>query len=340
MSRPLRIAIDAMGGDFGPPVTVPAAFAALAKHPRLEVLLFGREADVTPLLAESDDRLRERLSLCHCEEVVGMGDKPSQALRGKKNSSMRLAIDSLKTLGAHACVSAGNTGALMAMGCYVLKTSPGIDRPAICISMPTLAGTERTYLLDLGANVDNCSEHLHQFALMGSVLSRVLDGVAEPRVALLNIGHEEIKGNEQVKFAAQLIGDDPRLRYTGYIEADRLLDGEADVIVCDGFVGNVALKAAEGTTRLIAFRAQHVFNSNLYTRALGWLVKPLLQRVKQEVNPESYNGAYFLGLQGILVKSHGAASVAGFQQAIESAIVQVENRMVEHLDHALETLAH
>jgi glycerol-3-phosphate acyltransferase PlsX len=328
-----------MGGDFGPRVTVPAAFAALARHPRLEVLLFGRGADIEPLLAEGEARLRQRLHLFHCEDVVGMGDKPSQALRSKKSSSMRRAIDSLKSRDADACVSAGNTGALMAMGCYVLKTSPGIDRPAICISMPTQSGNGRTYLLDLGANVDNCSEHLHQFALMGSVTSQVLEGVAEPRVALLNIGHEEIKGNEQVKFAAQLIGDDPRLRYAGYIEADRLLDGEADVIVCDGFVGNVALKAAEGTARLIAFRTQHVFNSNLYTRALGWLVKPLLQRVKQELNPESYNGAYFLGLQGILVKSHGAASAVGFQQAIESAIVQIENRLVERLDSALEMMA-
>ncbi len=339
MTAPLRIAIDAMGGDFGPLVTVPAAFAALAKYPQLELLLFGREADIEPLLAAGEARLRERLTLCPCEEVVGMGDKPTQALRGKKRSSMRLAIDSLKSGASGACVSAGNTGALMAIGCYVLKTSPGIDRPAICISMPTQGGIGRTYLLDLGANVDNGSEHLHQFALMGSVTSQVVDGVAEPRVALLNIGHEEIKGNEQVKFAARLIGEDPRLNYAGYIEADRLLEGEADVIVCDGFVGNVALKAAEGAARLIAFRTQHVFNSNLYRRVLGWLVEPLLRQVKREVNPESYNGAYFLGLQGILVKSHGSASVAGFQQAIESAIVQIENRLVERLDSALEILA-
>lgn len=326
-----------MGGDFGPQVTVPAALAALVKYPQLELLLFGRERELMPLLADAGDAVRQRLNICNCEQVVSMGDKPAQALRGKKSSSMRLAIDSLKTHVADACVSAGNTGALMAIGCYVLKTSPGIDRPAICVSMPS--GSGHTYLLDLGANVDNCSEHLHQFALMGSVLSEVLDGVPEPRIALLNIGHEEIKGNEQVKFAAQLIGQDPRLNYSGYIEADRLLDGEADVIVCDGFVGNVALKAAEGTARLIALKARDVFNSNLYTRALGWLVRPLLQKVQQQVNPESYNGAYFLGLQGVLVKSHGAASVAGFQRAIECAILQVENRMVDHLDHALEALA-
>lgn len=337
MAQPLRIAIDAMGGDFGPSVTVPAAFAALEKYPHLEILLFGREPELTPIVAEWTGQVRQRLTICNCDQVVSMGDKPTQALRGKKSSSMRLAIDSLKAHAVDACVSAGNTGALMAIGCYVLKTSPGIDRPAICVSMPT--GSGHTYLLDLGANVDNCSEHLHQFALMGSVLSEVLDDVAEPRVALLNIGHEEIKGNEQVKFAAQLIGQDPRLNYVGYIEADRLLDGDADVIVCDGFVGNVALKASEGTARLIAFKARHVFNSNLYTRALGWLVKPLLQRVQQQINPETYNGAYFLGLQGVLVKSHGAASAAGFQHAIECAILQIENRMVEHLDHALETLA-
>lgn len=326
-----------MGGDYGPPVTVPAALAALAANPTLELLLLGKEAEISPLLAKADESLRHRVTLHHCDEVVAMSDKPSQALRGKQKSSMRIAIDMLKAGEVSACVSAGNTGALMAIGYYVLKTSPGIDRPAICVAMPTFEG--HSYILDLGANVDNCSDHLHQFALMGSVLSRVLDGVDAPRIALLNIGAEEIKGNEQVKLAAQLIGQDERLNYLGYVEADRLFNGEADVIVCDGFVGNVALKASEGTARLIAYKGEHAFRNNAFTRLLGWLARPMVRRVQEEINPEAYNGAFFLGLQGVLVKSHGSASERGFQRAIDSAIVAVEKRMVEHLDYSLELMS-
>ncbi len=326
-----------MGGDFGPSVTVPAAISSLAAHPRIELVLFGLESELSPRLANIPSADRRRISVRHCDEVVAMDDKPSQALRSKKSSSMRVAIDSLKSGEADACVSAGNTGALMAIGYYVLKTSPGIDRPAICVSLPTWEG--HSYLLDLGANVDNCSEHLHQFALMGTVLSRVLDGESAPKVALLNIGSEEIKGNEQVKLAAQLIGEDQRLNYMGYLEADQLFDGEANVIVCDGFVGNVALKASEGTARLIAYKGQHAFRKNALTRLLGWLARPIIRRVQDEINPEAYNGAFFLGLQGVLVKSHGGASVMGFQHAIDSAVVSVENRMVEQLDHSLEILS-
>lgn len=325
-----------MGGDFGPPVTVPAALRSLAAHPQLELTLVGREAELSPQLAAIPDPVRHRIHLRYCEQVVEMNDKPSQALRRKKNSSMRVAIELLKAGDVDACVSAGNTGALMAIGYYVLKTSLGIDRPAICVAMPTWDG--HSFLLDLGANVDNCSEHLHQFALMGSVLSRVLDGKEQPRVALLNIGQEDIKGNEQVKLAAQLIGQDQRLNYQGYVEADKLFNGDADVIVCDGFVGNVALKASEGTARLIAYKGEHAFQRNVMTRLLGWLARPLVRRVQEEINPEAYNGAFFLGLQGVLVKSHGGASARGFHRAIENAIVSVENRMVEHLDNSLEML--
>lgn len=333
----MRIAVDAMGGDFGPSVTVPAAMASLAVNPHLELMLLGREAQISPFLGRFPEVDRRRVELCHCDQVVEMCDKPTQALREKKSSSMRVAIDKLKAGDVDACVSAGNTGALMAIGRYVLKTSPGIDRPAICVAMPTRG--DHSYLLDLGANVDNCSEHLHQFALMGSVLSRVLDGKVTPRVALLNIGEEEIKGNEQVKLAAQLIGQDERLNYIGYVEADRLFDGDTEVIVCDGFVGNVALKASEGTARLIAYKGQQAFRSSAFTRLLGWLMRPVIERVQDEINPETYNGAFFLGLQGVLIKSHGGSSIKGFHHAIENAIVAVENRMVEQLDHSLEILA-
>ena len=328
-----RIAIDAMGGDIGPAVTVPAALRSLERHADLEIVLVGRDSNIKHYLDALPAQSRRRVSLCHCDQVVEMADKPAHALRNKKESSMRLAIELVKGGEVSACVSAGNTGALMAMGCYVLKTSPGIDRPAISVALPTREG--HSYLLDLGANVDSRSEHLYQFALMGSHLSRALDGVPRPRVALLNIGEEEIKGNEQVKLAAQLIGGDDQLNYAGFVEADRLFDGDCDVIVCDGFVGNVALKAAEGTAKLITFKGLRMVQESFFARLLFLLAKPALKRVLHEVDPEVYNGAFFLGLQGVVVKSHGSASVDAFHRAIEKAVVAVENQMVQHLDQSL-----
>jgi len=333
----VRIAIDAMGGDFGPPVTVPAALCSLALHPALELVLIGAESQIAPLLSGVAAADRRRVSVRHCTEVVEMADRPSHALRNKRQSSMRIAVDLLDRGEVAACVSAGNTGALMAIGYSVLKTAPAIDRPAICAAIPTRLG--HSYLLDLGANVDNCPEHLHQFALMGTVLSQALDNVAEPRVMLLNIGEEVIKGNEQVRVAARLIEQDPRIRYTGYLEADRLFDGSADVVVCDGFVGNVALKAVEGTARFIADKSSQVFRHSPAARIIGWFARPLLRRLLAEVNPEAYNGAFFLGLRGVLVKSHGRASANGFHLAIEKAIMTVENRMIEQLQYKLEVMA-
>ncbi len=334
----MRIAIDAMGGDFGPPVTVPAALCSLALHPALELVLIGAESQIAPLLGGVAAADRRRVSVRHCTEVVEMADRPSHALRNKRQSSMRIAVDLLDRGEVAACVSAGNTGALMAIGYSVLKTAPAIDRPAICAAIPTRLG--HSYLLDLGANVDNCPEHLHQFALMGTVLSQALDNVAEPRVMLLNIGEEVIKGNEQVRVAARLIEQDPRIRYAGYLEADRLFDGSADVVVCDGFVGNVALKAVEGTARFIADKSSQVFRHSPAARIIGWFARPLLRRLLAEVNPEAYNGAFFLGLRGVLVKSHGRASANGFHLAIEKAIMTVENRMIERLQYKLEVMAY
>lgn len=334
----MRIAIDAMGGDYGPRVTVPAAVRSLTQHPALELVLVGVEAQIAPLLDGLGAAERRRVTLLHCTEVVGMADKPSHALRNKRRSSMRVAVDLLDRGEVAACVSAGNTGALMAMGYSVLKTAPGIDRPAICAAIPTRIG--HSYLLDLGANVDNCSEHLRQFALMGTVLSQALDRVAEPRVALLNIGEEVIKGNEQVKEAARLIEGDGRICYAGYLEADRLFDGGAEVVVCDGFVGNIALKAVEGTARFIADKGGEVFRRSHVARIIGWFARPLLKRVLAEINPEAYNGAFFLGLRGVLVKSHGRASANGFHLAIEKAIMTVESRMIEQLQSKLEIMAY
>lgn len=337
LAATVRIAVDAMGGDHGPSVTVPAALSSLAAHPELELVLLGQEA---PILAELQRHSRtpdSRLSIIHCDEVIGMADKPSQALRSKKQSSMRIGVEKLKAGEVDGMVSAGNTGALMAIGYYVLKTSPGIDRPAICVAMPTQ--DSHAYLLDLGANVDNCSEHLAQFALMGSVLAQVLDNNECPKVALLNIGEEDIKGNEQVKLADSLMADDQRINYVGYLEADRLLAGSADVVVCDGFVGNVALKSAEGAARLIAYKGERAFRKNVFTRMLGALARPVVKKVQKEIDPELYNGAFFLGLQGVLVKSHGHATATGFSCAIDKALAAVNNRMVERLDQNLEHLA-
>ncbi|MEH6550860.1 MAG: phosphate acyltransferase PlsX [Pseudomonadales bacterium] len=332
----VRIAVDAMGGDFGPSVTVPACIRALAHHPELSIVLVGREPDIRANLPPDTSFLQDRLTITHCDDVVAMTDKPVFALRNRRQSSMRIAIELLQAGEVAACVSGGNTGALMAMGFYVLKATPGIDRPAICTALPTAEG--HCYLLDLGANVDSRAEHLHQFAIMGSLLAQVLDDKASPEVVLLNIGEEANKGNSQVKLAAELIGRDKRLNYGGYLEADRLFLGEADVAVCDGFVGNVAIKSSEGTARLIASKIAQEFNRNLFTRLLAKMVWPAIQRVQKAIDPAAYNGAFFLGLQGVLVKSHGNADVDGFVRAIDRSLLAVENNMVALLDEQLELI--
>lgn len=334
MAAAVRVAVDAMGGDYGPSVTVPAALESLARDDRLEIVLVGREGDIRRCIVGDPP---PRLTIRHCDEVVAMDDRPSAVLRAKRTTSMRAALELLQSGEAAACVSAGNTGALMALGSYLLQTSAGIDRPAICTPIPVLNG--HCYLLDLGANVDSSSEHLHQFALMGSVLASVLDSNPSPRVALLNIGVEETKGNEKVKLAATLIGDDVRLNYIGYIEADRMFEGGADVVVCDGFVGNIALKASEGTARLIVARGTDAFRRNWLTRLIGLLALPAARRVRDSIDPQAYNGAVLLGLQGVVVKSHGHAQVNGYTRAIETARLAVDRDMVSLLDRKLESLA-
>lgn len=319
----IRIAIDSMSGDLGLRASLPAVQQVLTHYPLLEIVLVGDESSILESLPDSlmGD---SRLCIQHASEVVAMDEKPSQALRHKKDSSMRVAIDLLADKRVDAVVSAGNTGALMAMGYYCLKTLPNIERPAICAVLPA---AERRYMLDLGANVDSSAEHLRQFALMAAARCQVLDGVAEPRVALLNIGSESSKGNEQVKLAAELLIADQNVNYVGFIEADALFTGDFDVLVCDGFVGNVALKACEGTAAYVTRLIKSVF-SGARLRLLGWLLRPLLQRVFQQVNPRQYNGASFLGLNGVVVKSHGNSSVEGFQRAIEQAIYEVEADMI------------
>lgn len=334
MSAPL-IAIDAMGGDFGPHCIVPASVACLAENPSLHLVLVGQALLLEDLIARHPAVDRSRLHVEHAADVIGMDERPSQALRGKPDSSMRVALELVRSGRAKACVSAGNTGALMALSRYVLKTLPGIDRPAMVSAVPTGSGV--CHLLDLGANVDCSAEHLYQFAVMGAVAAEAL-GVVRPRVALLNVGTEEIKGNQQVKLAASLLQQAQGLNYTGFIEGDGLYRGEADVVVCDGFVGNILLKSSEGLASMISARIEALFSSGVVSRLIGALALPLLRRLQGDLAPARHNGASFLGLQGIVVKSHGAAGVEGFQSAIRRALVEVREDLPQRLHGRLEDL--
>ncbi len=324
-----------MGGDFGPHCIVPASLACLAEIPSLHLVLVGQESLLEELITRHSGVDRARLRIEHAAEVIGMAERPSQALRGKPDSSMRVALELLRDGKAQACVSAGNTGALMALSRYVLKTLPGIDRPAMVTAIPTARG--HCHLLDLGANVDCSAEHLYQFALMGVVAAEAL-GVERPRVALLNVGTEDVKGNQQVKLAASLLQQAQGLNYIGFIEGDGLYRGDADVVVCDGFVGNILLKSSEGLAAMIAARIEALFRASLRARLLGLLALPLLRRLQRELGPVQRNGASFLGLQGIVVKSHGAAAPEAFQSAIRLALAEVRENLPQRLHGRLEHL--
>ena len=334
MSAPI-IAIDAMGGDFGPRNIVQASLACLIATPSLHLILVGQASLIEALIARQYSVDRSRLHVVNATEVIAMDERPSQALRGKPDSSMRVALGLVADGQAQACVSAGNTGALMALSRFVLKTLPGIDRPAMVAAIPTQRGY--CQLLDLGANVDCSAEHLYQFAVMGSVAAEAL-GVPRPKVALLNVGTEDIKGNQQVKLAASLLQAAPGLNYSGFIEGDGLYRGEADVVVCDGFVGNILLKSSEGLATMISARVQALFSQNLLTKAVGVLALPLMKRMQADLAPARHNGASFLGLQGIVVKSHGSAGVQGFQSAIQRALIEIHENLPQRLHGRLEEL--
>ena len=302
-----------MGGDVGPDVVVPAALRYLSHTRQIDLILVGDQERIRDRLgAEGSGRVRVR----HASETVAMDESPSRALRTKKDSSMRVAIDLVKAGEAHACVSAGNTGALMATARFVLKTLPHVDRPAIITAVPSIHGD--THMLDLGANVDCTAEHLFQFAVMGSELVKAVDGVAEPRVALLNIGQEEIKGNEQVKQAHELLSRSG-LNYIGYVEGDDIYLGKVDLVVSDGFVGNVALKSSEGVAKLVRHLLRAEFQRNVFTRLAGLAALPILKRFRRTMDPRRYNGASLLGLRGIVIKSHGGADEVAFENAIRIA---------------------
>ncbi|PTQ69501.1 phosphate:acyl-[acyl carrier protein] acyltransferase [Pseudomonas sp. GV071] len=324
-----------MGGDFGPHSIVPACIACLAEFPSLHLVLVGQTSLLNELIGRHSGVDRARLHVEQASEVIAMDDRPAQALRSKPDSSMRVALELVRDGRAQACVSAGNTGALMALSRYLLKTLPGIDRPAMMTAIPTQRG--HCQLLDLGANVDCSAEHLYQFAVMGSVAAEAL-GVVRPRIALLNVGTEDVKGNQQVKLAASLLQPVSELNYIGFIEGDGLYRGEADVVVCDGFVGNILLKSSEGLASMISARMEALFKQNLGSRLIGSLALPVLKRLQSELAPARHNGASFLGLQAIVVKSHGAAGPEGFQSAIRRAVMEVREDLPQRLHGRLEHL--
>lgn len=324
-----------MGGDFGLEVTIPAATLALNKHAGLSLHIVGHEAEIAKHIDRLSSSHRSRCNIVHAPQRVEMDDKPSIALRNRRESSMRFAIDLVKDGKAHAAVSAGNTGALMAIARFVLKTVPGIDRPAICGAMPGTLGV--THMLDLGANVDSSSEELFRFAVMGSVLASAIADKENPTVALLNIGEEEIKGNDRVKQTALLL-EASELNYFGFVEGDDIFKGKVDVVVCDGFVGNVALKSCEGVARMLTQFARDEFGRNMFTKLSALVAKPALAAMRDRADPGRYNGASLLGLKGIVVKSHGGADAASLANAIDVAVVEVENNVPERISDQIEKL--
>lgn len=324
----VTIAVDCMGGDHGPEVTVPAVFEFLRHDKDCAAILVGREESLRPRLGHAEQEFGDRLRLRHASEVVEMDEPVASALRIKKDSSMRVAVNLVKDGEAHAAISAGNTGALMAVSRFVLKTLPGIDRPAIATTMPTANGY--VYVLDLGANVDCQPEHLLQFGIMGAMLVAALEHKERPSVGLLNIGEEEIKGNEVVKRAAELLRDSG-LNFYGNIEGNDIFKGTTDVVVCDGFVGNVVLKASEGLAQMIRNSLKEEFSRNLLTRLGALMALPALNSFKRRFDHRRYNGASLLGLNGIVFKSHGSADALAFFSALERAAEAARQRLPEKI---------
>ncbi|MGF1713939.1 phosphate acyltransferase PlsX [Photobacterium chitinilyticum] len=330
----LAVALDAMGGDFGPQVIVPASVQALLQYPELKVILYGDQSAITSQLSLLNQLQHPRIRIVHCEHVIANDTRPSQALRRSQGTSMRMALDAVSEGKADACISAGNTGALMALSRYILKQLPGVDRPALVTAIPTKT-ENKTWLLDLGANVSCDADTLFQFAVMGAVLAEQ-NTAASPRVALLNIGEEEIKGNDLVKRCAEMLANSPDIEYIGYLEGNELYSGRADVIVCDGFVGNVSLKTSEGVANLFIDSIKSAISSNPLKRLVAkWLFNDLFISLKQ-LNPDQYNGASLLGLRGIVVKSHGSADVAAFSNAIGEAVHEVKRQIPTRISDRLE----
>ncbi|AMB75411.1 phosphate acyltransferase PlsX [Pantoea ananatis] len=336
----LTLAIDAMGGDFGPCVTVPAALQALASHTEIILLLVGDPDILTPLLAKADSSLLERLQVVPAESVIASDARPAQAIRNSRGSSMRVALELVKEGRAQACVSSGNTGALMGLATLLLKPLDGIKRPALMTVLPHQQ-KGKTVILDLGANVDSDSAMLVQFAVMGSVMAEEVLGIANPRVALLNIGHEEHKGLESIRDAALSLKALPQINYIGYLEGNDLLTGKTDVLVCDGFAGNITLKTMEGVVRMflsLFMSSEEGKKRSWWLTLLGrWMKKRLVRRFGH-LNPDQYNGACLLGLRGTVIKSHGAANQHAFAVAINQAEQTVRRQVPERIAARLDAV--
>lgn len=313
-----------MGGDFGPSVTVSASLNFLLDNKDTNLVLVGDTARIDPLLIDLDASTRSRLEIIHTSVCVLEESNPVDALRNFKESSMYLAVNLVKEKRVDACVSAGNTGALLMIGRHILKTIPGISKPAIVASIPFPIVGGRGLLLDVGANVACDAQNLLEFGVMGSVLAASINPGRNPRVALLNIGEEEHKGTEQIRIAARLMENYDALQYVGYIEGNELFSGKADVIVCDGFSGNLSIKTSEGVVKVIAGLVRQGASGNIMSRIAGLLALPLLKRMLVKIDPSQFNGASVLGLQGTIVKSHGSASISGFQSAISQALREVK----------------
>lgn len=329
------IALDAMGGDFGPEVVIPAAVHVVKNNNGINIILVGDETRLRDCAKQNNIDLDKHFEIQHASQVVEMHEDPRHAVRKKKDSSMRIAINMVKQGRAQAIVSAGNTGALMATAKFVLKTLPGIDRPAICTSIPSYGG--HTHMLDLGANVDSSAEQLFQFAVMGSVLAEAIDNTHQPKIGLLNIGSEQGKGNAQVKQADKLL-QQGAFNYIGYVEGDDIYSDKVDVVVCDGFVGNISLKTMEGVAKMIATMMREEFNRCLLSKLSGLFAWPVLNRFKKRVDPRMYNGASMLGLSGIVIKSHGSADVLSYANAIEIALLEVKKSVPAHIRANMEAL--
>lgn len=337
MAQPLTISVDCMGGDHGLTVTVPACLSFLASHADAQLILVGDRVAIERALGGAEGANTKRLRVEHASEVVGMDESPAVALRSKRDSSMRVAANLVKNGEAHACVSAGNTGALMAISRYVLKTLEGIDRPALATQVPNQLGTTTT-LLDLGANVDCEPIHYLQFGLMGAALATALEGRANPSVGLLNIGEEVIKGNDVVKAAADLLRSSS-LNFRGNVEGNDIYKGTTDVVVCDGFVGNVALKTSEGLAQMLGEMIRQEFSRSLGAKFMGVLAYPVLKRFKHRVDHRRYNGASLVGLRGVVIKSHGSADAYAFERALGRAYDAARNGLVESIARGLTGLS-
>ncbi len=328
----ITVAIDAMGGDHGPRVTIPAALALLKNDSNVKIILVGLSEVIEAELRLNKAIPNPRMLIHHASELVMMDESPQSALKNKKDSSMRIAINLVKDGQADACVSAGNTGALMATARFVLKTLPGIDRPAIAGVLPSKTGM--THMLDLGANADCTPEQLLQFAIMGSVLVSCVRNKSKPTVGLLNIGSEDTKGNEVVKQTAELLKCS-NLNFYGNVEGDDIYKGTTDLVVCDGFVGNVALKTSEGLANLMGGFLREEFQRNTITKLMALISMPVLSAFKKRLDPRCYNGASFLGLRGIVVKSHGVADAFAYRHAIIKAVEEARSGVLAHITKQL-----